>query len=374
MKALPNRLRAIFIYSLETGKSVQMTDGMSDARSAGLRPRRPVSLLHRQHQLRPDHQRAGHVERRARGDEQHLPRRAAEQHPVAAGAGERRGEARRAARPNAARPRRPRRHAPARTRRPSRCASTSTRIQQRIVALPIPARAVSRAGSRDAPASCTSWKPARRRPRRVRRRRDALPIRSQDAQAREARRRRGLIRPLRERRQDADPHGSGWRGARRGGRGAGAAGRLRSTSSSPPAAPVKPGEGALKLADVEVNVDPLAEWKQMYHEVWRIEKSYFYDPEPARRERRRFREGVREVSRFARLALGPELHLPEHAQRDDGGPPARRRRQRCRRRGPFPAACSAPTTRSPTAAIASSASTPARAGTRSCRARSPRPG
>jgi tricorn protease len=41
---------------------------------------------------------------------------------------------------------------------------------------------------------------------------------------------------------------------------------------------VKAGEGALKLADVEVHVDPLAEWKQMYHEVWRIERSFFYDP------------------------------------------------------------------------------------------------
>jgi tricorn protease len=43
-------------------------------------------------------------------------------------------------------------------------------------------------------------------------------------------------------------------------------------------APYKAGEGVVKLADVEVNVDPRAEWKQMYHEVWRIERSYFYDP------------------------------------------------------------------------------------------------
>ena len=43
-------------------------------------------------------------------------------------------------------------------------------------------------------------------------------------------------------------------------------------------APVKAGEGALHMADMEVHVDPLAEWKQMYHEVWRIERSYFYDP------------------------------------------------------------------------------------------------
>ena len=43
-------------------------------------------------------------------------------------------------------------------------------------------------------------------------------------------------------------------------------------------APVKAGEGALHLNNVEVYVDPIAEWKQMYHEVWRIERSYFYDP------------------------------------------------------------------------------------------------
>jgi tricorn protease len=42
--------------------------------------------------------------------------------------------------------------------------------------------------------------------------------------------------------------------------------------------PVKPGEGMLKIAGIQVRVDPKAEWKQMYHEVWRIERSYFYDP------------------------------------------------------------------------------------------------
>jgi tricorn protease len=42
--------------------------------------------------------------------------------------------------------------------------------------------------------------------------------------------------------------------------------------------PPKPGEGALKLDNLEVRVDPRAEWKQMYHEVWRIERDYLYDP------------------------------------------------------------------------------------------------
>jgi tricorn protease len=34
----------------------------------------------------------------------------------------------------------------------------------------------------------------------------------------------------------------------------------------------------LNLADMQVRVDPHAEWMQMYHEVWRIERAYFYDP------------------------------------------------------------------------------------------------
>jgi len=45
------------------------------------------------------------------------------------------------------------------------------------------------------------------------------------------------------------------------------------------ASPVKAGEGVLHLGGMEVKVDPHAEWKQMYHEVWRIERSYFYDPD-----------------------------------------------------------------------------------------------
>jgi tricorn protease len=42
--------------------------------------------------------------------------------------------------------------------------------------------------------------------------------------------------------------------------------------------PMKSGEGSLSLAALQVRVDPAAEWSQMYHEVWRIERSYFYDP------------------------------------------------------------------------------------------------
>jgi tricorn protease len=42
--------------------------------------------------------------------------------------------------------------------------------------------------------------------------------------------------------------------------------------------PVKAGEGVLSFGDVKMRVDPHAEWAQMYHEVWRIERAFFYDP------------------------------------------------------------------------------------------------
>ena len=41
--------------------------------------------------------------------------------------------------------------------------------------------------------------------------------------------------------------------------------------------PVKPGEGGVSFATLQVRVDPAAEWRQMYHEVWRIERAFFYD-------------------------------------------------------------------------------------------------
>ncbi|HET9530196.1 MAG TPA: S41 family peptidase, partial [Blastocatellia bacterium] len=40
----------------------------------------------------------------------------------------------------------------------------------------------------------------------------------------------------------------------------------------------KPDEGRLDLKALEVNVDPHAEWKQIYRESWRIMRDYFYDP------------------------------------------------------------------------------------------------
>jgi tricorn protease len=46
----------------------------------------------------------------------------------------------------------------------------------------------------------------------------------------------------------------------------------------PADAPVKPGEGKLDLSKMTVRVDPRAEWRQMFREIWQIERSFFYDP------------------------------------------------------------------------------------------------
>ncbi len=43
-------------------------------------------------------------------------------------------------------------------------------------------------------------------------------------------------------------------------------------------APPKPGEGKIGTADMKVYVVPREEWAQMYREVWRIERDFFYDP------------------------------------------------------------------------------------------------
>ncbi|MBS0373963.1 MAG: PD40 domain-containing protein [Proteobacteria bacterium] len=40
----------------------------------------------------------------------------------------------------------------------------------------------------------------------------------------------------------------------------------------------KDGDGALKLEDVNLRIEPRAEWQQIYREAWRIERDFLYDP------------------------------------------------------------------------------------------------
>ena len=40
----------------------------------------------------------------------------------------------------------------------------------------------------------------------------------------------------------------------------------------------KPGEGALSTSAIQIRIDPRAEWRQMFREAWLAERDHFYDP------------------------------------------------------------------------------------------------
>src|SRR4051794_7741252 len=50
------------------------------------------------------------------------------------------------------------------------------------------------------------------------------------------------------------------------------------TEPPTPDAKPKPGEGPLKLEGMELRVEPARLWTQMFHEAWRIQRDFFYDP------------------------------------------------------------------------------------------------
>jgi len=47
--------------------------------------------------------------------------------------------------------------------------------------------------------------------------------------------------------------------------------------AKPAGAPKKVGDGALSLNGMRAEIDPLQEWKEMFNEVWRQERDYFYE-------------------------------------------------------------------------------------------------
>jgi len=273
-KALPNRLRAIFIYSLDGAKSVQITDGMSDARSPVFDKDGQYLYFTASTNYGPttsgldmssdEHDVTSNVylavlpnnipSPLAPESDEEGAKPAAD---TGAGRGGRGGGA-----PPAETPAKPVR-------------IDFDKIQQRIVALPVPTRqylgletgkagqvfileAGAAGGGRGAGGGTTLSR-YDLKTRKLEKLGDNVTSLDVSANGEKM-----LVRM-------SAPGGAGGRG----GAGAPAAPQFFIV---PTATPIKPGEGALRLADVQVNVDPMAEWKQMYHEVWRIEKSYFYDP------------------------------------------------------------------------------------------------
>jgi tricorn protease len=40
----------------------------------------------------------------------------------------------------------------------------------------------------------------------------------------------------------------------------------------------KVGEGKLNLSELEVKIDPRQEWREVFHEAWRVERDFYWDP------------------------------------------------------------------------------------------------
>ena len=130
---------------------------------------------------------------------------------------------------------------------------------------------------------------------------------------------------------------------------------------------LKPGESnpgkPLNLSQMQTTIDPRAEWKQMYHETWRIERDFLYDPNTHGLVDSQDRGALQALPRRPRFALGVHLSLHRDAGRDHHRPHVRRRARTIPKTSPR-WACSAPTTRLRTAATGSPRSSAARTGPR----------
>ena len=161
------------------------------------------------------------------------------------------------------------------------------RINQRILGMSLPARGyvgLQVAKARESPGARGAGLP---RPARAPG--DDRPSpRSQAAAIRRRRHRRPVLRSVCEWREDAhgaggslddsnaasDGAGDAWRRFR----GTGRVGPLRRAGRRSRRSGGGPGSFTLRTEDIEVRSEPRVEWKQMYHDAWRIQREFFYDP------------------------------------------------------------------------------------------------
>ena len=268
-RTLPNRFHAIFVYSLEDGKTHRITDGMSDARRPAFDRDGQYLYFTASTNFGPtvsgldmtsdEHDVTSNVYLAV------LPNNVAS--PLAPESDEEKAPGETPAAETPGRGGRGGAAAPEAPPKPVRI--DFEKIEQRIVALPLPARnygslATGRAGIVFLTEAGGGGRGAG----------GGASLLRFDLKTRKSETLSGNVAGF-----DLSANGEKMLlrlGGAAGGRGAAAASPQFVIVAS--ATPVKAGEGALKLNDVEALVDPVAEWKQMYREVWRIERSYFYDP------------------------------------------------------------------------------------------------
>ena len=292
---LDNQLHAIFLYSMDTHKSTQVTDGMSDATSPAFDLQRQISLLHRVHRRRSLQRRHRSLFAGPRPNQRRLRCGPGQGRRLAHSARKRRREdqGREEGRAQQVR-RRPTR------RTPTRRSKSATRTSPPIRTKP-PTRTRM-------PTKTTRKRQARQSQSRSRRHRRPHPVACPFRRATTAASQ--LARPAcstcrRTRRSAAPP-------AKATGPGIRAVWRFTLEKRKPEtvlgdvdaftvssdgskvlyarkggwtiasADDLKPGDGSpgkpLNLGRMETTIDPRAEWRQIYHETWRIERDFLYDP------------------------------------------------------------------------------------------------
>jgi tricorn protease len=286
-KELPSHMHAVFAYSLEQGKSLELTDGLSDARYPAFDQKGQYLYFTASTDVGPttgwlDLSSAGHMTSRSAylivlrkdlasplapesDEEKSADDSKSDSDKAGSAKGEDKGE-QEAANPDE--------KAKAQDAKPARAAKAEAvtvkidaeNISQRILALPIPARnygdlVAGKAGTifliedpeRPGPeAQTTLWRfdLTTRKPER-----------------------------LMEGANDFAVSFDGKKMLYSKGRGANRKWYISSAVAPAPGpgAAGKP-EAPLNLGGMEVLVDPRAEWRQEYREIWRIERDFFYDP------------------------------------------------------------------------------------------------
>ncbi|MBS1789394.1 MAG: PD40 domain-containing protein [Acidobacteria bacterium] len=278
-KQLPNLLRAVFVYSLETGKATQITDGMSDARyptfdrsgkyiyftaSTNLGPsisfadlsgianqptRSVYAVVLRSDipsPLAPESDEEKVADEKKEGEKGGQADAAKE--------GEKKPDAAQAPAAGAAKP-------PVKKEEPTRIDLDG--IDQRIIALPIPARNYRGliAGKANLVYILEQGAPAVGQP--------GFTVQKYDLEKRKLDKAIDGVTAF-------EISANGEKALYRQGFGNWVIGATATLGApAPPGSPTAPH--VLKTSDMEVRVDPQIEWRQMYNEVWRNERDFFYD-------------------------------------------------------------------------------------------------
>ncbi len=88
-----------------------------------------------------------------------------------------------------------------------------------------------------------------------------------------------------------------------------------------------PSQGRLNVDAIDVKIDPMAEWTQIFNEAWRINRDYFYAPNMHGVDWPGDEEEVRGLPARRRGARRPESRHPVDVQRAGRRPSPRRRRR-----------------------------------------------